>query len=105
MGNAPKTEVAQAKDKPPFTPKDDAVKQNQEPSPPPSKPMDNKATMLQLREFEKAVDKKTLEKAGLTEEQYRQFLKDYANLAQRKRLGDGRFYASAAVRRQTARNR
>ena len=46
--------------------------------------MDNKATMLQLREFEKAVDKKTLEKAGLTEDQWREFLKNYKELAKRQ---------------------
>jgi hypothetical protein len=47
------------------------------------KPADPKATELQLRHLEKA-DRKTLEKLGWTDEEWRKFLEDYRDLARRE---------------------
>jgi hypothetical protein len=77
-------DVAAKKERPPFVPEENLLTKDQEPPSSPKKPADDKATMLQLRKLQEAVDKKTLEKAGITPEQWQKFLKDYADLAKRQ---------------------
>jgi hypothetical protein len=59
-----------------------------DPLPPPGnggKPSTHRPSMLQLEEFKKKVDKKVLEDAKLSEEDYRRFLKAYEEAARRQK--------------------
>ena len=47
---------------------------------------EQKASMLQLREFLKSVDPQVLKEAGVSEDKWREFLKNYADLAIREEL-------------------
>jgi collagen type III alpha len=76
--------VAANKERPPFVPEENLLGPKEDPLKPSNKPADDKATMLQLRKLQEAVDKKTLEKAGITPEQWQKFLQDYAELAKRQ---------------------
>ena len=71
------------KGRPPFVPKENF---QEPPTAKNSDPRHNEATTLQLQQFMDAVekDRKTLEKAGITEEQWREFVKNYADLAKRE---------------------
>jgi hypothetical protein len=84
FGNKVKVEeLGAVKEKPAFVPAENVLKPDDQTSPPPPD-KNEKATTLQLQKFIDAIDKKTLEKAGLTEEQWREFLKNYSNLAKRE---------------------
>jgi hypothetical protein len=80
-------EMSKEKERPPFVPEENLLKPD-DPTPPPAtkdnKPRDDKATTLQLQKFMDAIDKKTLQKAGITEEQWRAFAKQYEDLAKRE---------------------
>jgi hypothetical protein len=81
-------EMSREKERPPFVPEENLLKP-EDPTPTPpvpkgNKPRDDKATTLQLQKFMDAIDKKTLQRAGLTEEQWRAFVKQYEDLAKRE---------------------
>src|SRR5262249_39045734 len=48
------------------------------------KPRASRATALQLEEFRKNVDRKVLQDAKMSPEEFRKFLRDYADLVKRK---------------------
>jgi hypothetical protein len=50
------------------------------------KPEKSRASMMQLEEFKKKVDKDVLQKMKMSPEQFAKFLRDYADLARRQEL-------------------
>src|SRR5262249_10234504 len=50
------------------------------------KPEKSRASMMQLEEFKKKVDKNVLQKMKMSPEQFEKFLRDYADLARRQDL-------------------
>ena len=77
-------DISAKKERPPFVPNENLLGREDEPANPPKNPADDQATMLQLRKLTEAIDKKALEKAGLTPDQWRDFLKNYSEKAMRQ---------------------
>ena len=49
---------------------------------------EDRATTLQLREFMKAIDRKELERAGISDEKWLEFLRNYSRLAKQEDTSD-----------------